>query len=158
MGDDVSAYHFRFPMIHLQALGSFIISHPLALLACIVAYMAIGAMWYGPLFKKPWARMTGMDMVPKEQMKKAMVPAMTASIITAFVQASVLGRGMEIFRMESWVHPVVIATILWFPFTFMVLAQNYAYTQKSWKLTLIDAGYMLVSGWVMALIMYVMVK
>jgi hypothetical protein len=144
-------------MIHLQALGTFIVGHPLALLLCVVVYMAIGALWYGPLFMKPWAALTGMDKMSKAKMKSAMVPAMVTSVLTGFVQAVVLGRGMEILDIQQWYYPLIIATILWFPFTFMVMAQGYAYTMKSWKLLLIDSGYMLVSLWAMALILYALI-
>lgn len=144
-------------MIHLQMLGAFVAGHILAILGCMVAYMVIGTIWYGPLFSKTWAHMTGMDSVSKNDLKKAMGPAMATSLVTAFVQATVLGRGMQILDMSSWVYPLVIATILWLPFTALPMAQNYAYTQKPYKLLFIDAGYMLVSMWVMSLILYVTV-
>lgn len=141
-------------MIHLQALGAFIVSHPFAILLCMVAYMLIGSVWYGPLFMKQWAKLTGMDKVKKEVMQKAMWPAMIASLATAFVQSVVMGRTFEILDMSHWAYPLIIATVLWLPFTFMVLAQNYAYTMKSPKLLWIDSGYMLVSMWAMAAILY----
>ncbi len=144
-------------MVHFQALGLFIISHPLVLIGCMVVYMLIGSVWYGPLFMKEWAKLTGMDKVKKEVMQKAMWPAMIASLATAFVQSVVMGRTFQIVDMSHWAYALVIATILWFPFTFMVLAQNYAYTMKSWKLLFIDSGYMLVSMWAMAAILFAFV-
>ncbi len=134
----------------------FISSHPLAILLCIVAYMLIGSVWYGPLFMKSWAKLTGVDKLRKEDMQKAMMPAMLMSIATAFVQSTVLGRMLQMQSYGQWYHPMLLATLLWFAFTFMVLAQNYAYTNKSWKLTAIDGGYMLVSAWVMSLILWAM--
>jgi hypothetical protein len=141
-------------MIHLQMLWAFVTNHPVALLLCVVVYMAIGSVWYGPLFSKKWAALTGMDKVSKEDMKKAMGPAMASSLITAFVQATVMGRGLEILDMSSWTYPLIIATILWLPFTALPMAQNYAYTRKSSALLFIDAGYMLVSMWAMSMILY----
>ena len=141
-------------MTHLQALGAFIIQHPLAIVVCMVAYMIIGSVWYGPLFMKPWARLTGMDKMDKAEMQKAMVPAMVTSLATAFVMAVVLGRGMQILAIQSWVDPLVICVVLWFPFTAMVMAQNYAYTRKSVQLLLIDAGYILVSMFAISLILF----
>jgi hypothetical protein len=141
-------------MIHLQALGQFIVHHPFALLACMIAFMLIGFLWYGVLFMKPWAKMTGMDKLSDKARQKMMLPTMLVSLATAFVQSVVMGRTFEILDMSHWAYPLVIATILWFPFTFMVMWQNYAYTLKPIKLLLIDSGYMLVSMWAMAGILH----
>ncbi len=144
-------------MIHLQALGYFITTHPLALVACMVAYMVIGFLWYGVLFMKPWAKMTGMDKLSDKAKKEMMIPTMLISLATAFVQSVVMGRTFQILDMGHWAYPLVIATVLWFPFTFMVLWQTYAYTAKPEKLLLIDSGYMLVSMWAMAGILFAFV-
>lgn len=141
-------------MIHLQALGSFILAHPLAIVVCVVAYMIIGFVWYGPLFTKPWSRLTGMDKVDKNELQKAMVPAMLTSVATGFVMTVVLGRGMQILAIQSWIDPLVICVVLWFPFTAMVMAQTYAYTMKSFQLLLIDAGYILVSMFAISMILF----
>jgi hypothetical protein len=144
-------------MPHIQALGQFIAGYPLALLACVATYMVLGTVWYSVLFQKPWMKMTNPRPIAKKDMGKAMIPGLIASLITGFVQATVLGRGMQILAITHWSHPLIIATILWLPFTFLVLAQNNAYTQKPFALTLIDAGYMLVGMWAMSLILYGMV-
>ena len=141
-------------MIHLEMLGIFIIQNALTIILCMVVYMIIGSVWYGPLFMKPWARMTGMDKLKKEDMQKAMIPAMVTSLATAFVMTTVLGRGMQSLAIQSWLDPIIICLVLWFPFTAMTMAQNYAYTQKPFKLLLIDAGYILVSLWAISLILY----
>ncbi len=141
-------------MVHLQALGAFIAQHFIVLFLCMVVYMIIGSIWYGPLFMKPWGRMTGMDKLSDAEKKKVMVPSMFVSLFTAFVIATVLGRGMQLLDMSSPMYPVIIATILWFPFTALPMAQNYAYTKKPWQLLAIDSGYLLVSMWAFSLILY----
>jgi hypothetical protein len=146
-------------MIHLQKLGEFVTGHPLTILLCIVVYFMIGMIWYGPLFSKQWTSMNGMtpEMIkntPKEKMMRGMMTGMTMSIITGFVITVVLGRGMELLDMSSATYPLIIATILWLPFTALPFAQNYAYLQKPFKLWLIDAGYMLVGMWTISLILY----
>ena len=143
-------------MVHLQALWQFIAGNPVTILICVVVYMIIGSIWYGPLFSRPWTRMNGIntDAAQKEMMMKAMIPGMTMSVITGFVIATVLGRGMQLLDMSSPAYPLIIATILWLPFTALPFGQNYAYLQKPFKLFLIDAGYMLVSMWSIALILY----
>lgn len=142
-------------MIHLQALGNFIVSHPIAIILSMLAYMIIGSLWYSPMmFMKPWAKMTGIDKVKEDKLKKPMIMGMTMGLLVSFVQAVVLGRTMQITSMGHWSYALMIATILWFPFVFLVMAQSYAYTMKSWKLLLIDAGYQLIAMWAMALVLY----
>jgi hypothetical protein len=143
-------------MIHLQMLGKFIVSHPVAILLCVITYLIIGTVWYGPLFSKAWTKMNGIDITTKkkEDMMRGMIEGMVMSIITGFVITVVLGRGMEILLIQNWMQPMIIATILWLPFTALPFAQNYAYLQKPKKLLLIDAGYMLISLWAMSLILY----
>lgn len=144
-------------MVHLQALWQFVATHPLALLVSVVVYNVIGMVWYGPLFSKPWTRMNGIDLSKKNPDMSGMRNGMIMSVITGFVIATVLGRGMQLLDMSSPAYPLIIATILWFPFTALPFAQNYAYLQKPFKLFLIDAGYMLVSMWAISLVLYKMI-
>lgn len=146
-------------MIHLQKLGEFVTGHPLAILLSVIVYMAIGFVWYGPLFSKAWTSMNGMtpEMIaatPKEKMMRGMMTGMVTSFITGLVISIVLGRGMQILDMSSASYPIIIATILWLPFTALPFAQNYAYLQKPFKLLCIDAGYMLIGTWAIALVLY----
>lgn len=141
-------------MIHLQAIGAFIASNILALLLCVFVYMLIGALWYGFLFMKAWSKLSGADMLTDEQKKKTMINGMMTSIITGFVLAAVLGRGMQILDMSSPLYPVIIATVIWLPFTALPMAQCTAHAHKPLKLLLIDAGYMLVSLWALSLVLY----
>lgn len=146
-------------MIHLQKLGEFVTGHPLAILLCVVVYFVIGMIWYGPLFSKQWASMNGitpemMASAPKDKMMRGMMTGMVASIVTGFVITVVLGRGMQLLDMSSPTYPLIIATILWLPFTALPFAQTYAYLQKPFKLLCIDAGYMLVAMWAVSFILY----
>lgn len=141
-------------MVHLQALGTFVASNILALLLCVFVYMLIGAVWYGFLFMKAWLRLSGADKLTDAEKKKTMIHGMATSIITGLVIAIVLGRGMQILDMSSVAYPLVIATILWLPFTALPMAQCAAHAHKPFKLLAIDAGYMLVSLWAMSLVLY----
>ncbi len=129
-------------------------AYPLAVLLCLVAHMAIGMLWYGPLFSKPWSKLSGMDKVSKKEMKKAMAPAMAVSIISGIVQALVIGTILSAIPVTGYGDVVGLVVVLWLGFTGTVIATNFAYTQKSLKLFLIDAGYPLVSLSVMGAILH----
>lgn len=130
----------------------FAAQNPLTVVACVVAYIVLGMLWYGPLFKKPWAKLSGMDKVSKEKMKKQMAPAMATSIFGAIIQASVLGSSLV--GVAYVADALAVTFMLWVTFTATVLATSYAYTMKPFKLLLIDALYPLVAWLVMTLIIF----
>ncbi len=140
-------------MIHLQMLGEFIVEHPVAILGCIAANMIIGNVWYGPIFGKAWRHFNGIHHTGKPTMQ-TMLPAMLVSIFTAFVQALVIGRSMQILAIGSWVDPIVITLVLWVPFTLLTFATNYAYLKKPFTLLMIDTGFVLISLWATSLVIY----
>lgn len=141
-------------MVHVYAIAAFVASNVLALLLCVFVYMLIGTLWYGFLFMKAWSKLSGADTLTDAEKKKTMINGFTTSIITGFVLATVLGRGMQILDMSSPLYPVIIATVLWLPFTALPMAQCAAHAHKPLKLLLIDAGYMLVSLWAVSLVLY----
>jgi hypothetical protein len=124
-------------------------------LLCVVAYMLIGWLWYGPIFSKPWSKMTGVDKWKKADMKKTMMSAMIVSLVGALIQASVLGLLISNFAMDAVGIPTALAMIFlfWLAFTGSVMATCYAYTKKPVKLLLIDALYPLLAWFAMALIL-----
>lgn len=143
-------------MVHLLALKTFLYQYPLAVLASVAVYMAIGGLWYGPLLGKIWMKLAGVDGIPMEAMKKRMIAGMATSIVTGLVLSVVLGRGMQILDMSHPAYPLIIATILWLPFTALPIAQVHMYSHKSPLLVLIDTGYMLISLWGISFVMYML--
>lgn len=119
----------------------------LAVLACGVATIVIGFIWYGPLFGKLWMRLTGIDKATPEEMEKGKktMPMMAAiQFVVALVMACVLQyvityagayKGMSglslglqtgFWMWLGFVAPVTIGMVLW--------------EGKPWKLWLILAG------------------
>ncbi|HVV39008.1 MAG TPA: DUF1761 domain-containing protein [Candidatus Paceibacterota bacterium] len=118
----------------------------LAVVASALIPMTLGFFWYGPMFGKQWAHLTGISM---DSMQKA--PPLNYAIM--FVGALLMAFGLDhslIFastylRMEgvsaglqagiwttvSFVAPVMLGVVLW--------------EGKSWKLWGINVGYYLVS-------------
>jgi hypothetical protein len=126
--------------------------NPVTVVACVVAYMALGMLWYGPLFMKPWARLSGMDKVSKQTLKKQMAPAMATSILGALVQATVIGSSLA--GVDYLTDALCVVFMLWLTFTATVFATSYAYTMKPFKLLAIDALYPLAAWLTMTLIIF----
>lgn len=122
----------------------------LAVLASTVIMIALGSLWYGPLFGKQWMTMMGFskpDQMTSEQkgamMKSYGIMSIT-SLIMSFVMAhsivfastylgiSGVSAGLQggFWNWLGFVAPVSMGTVLW--------------EGKPWKLWFINAGYYLV--------------
>lgn len=124
------------------------------LIVAVIAYMAIGMLWFGPLFGKKWAKLSGVEKASKSEMKKAMAPAMTVSIVSAIVQVSVLGTVLSIVNLASIWDAFAVVFVVWFAFTFSVIATNYKYSMRGLTLTLIDVLFPLVTWLAMTAVLY----
>ena len=125
-----------------------------AILVCMVSAVAIGFVWYGPLFGKVWMRESGITMPDKTpSMKKPII----LSLIGAFLMAYALGHGITFgnayLNMSGAVSGVMGAFWYWLGFVVPVMFSFVAWEGKSWKLFFIQAGYWLVLILVMGAIL-----
>ena len=104
-----------------------------ALIAAGVASMAVGFIWYGPLFGKVWMKLSGhKDMGDKDKMPMTYGIMFVASLVTAYV-LSMLGAT---FETAFWV---------WLGFQATLLLHTVLFEKKSWNLYFLNAGHQLVS-------------
>ncbi len=142
-------------MEHLVAVWNYVAAHPVGVLGAIVASFVIGFLIHGPLFGKTWMKFNNIPEPKPEDIKfSMMVPGIVASVLMAFFQVAVLGRTFEIVALTGVVQALLIATIIWLPFSALVIANEYAWAGKSWKHIGFDAGYNLLSTWAIAAIAY----
>lgn len=143
-------------MSHVIAVGQYLVSHPLSIILSLVASYIIGSTWHGPLFGRQWMAYNNIPMPKKEDIKfSMMIPGLTANFFQIVAQCAVLGRTFQIVQLDHIGHALVIATIIWVPFTALVITNIYAWSGKPWKLTVLDALYELVIIWAVAAILYV---
>lgn len=103
------------------------------LIAAAVGSMAVGFIWYGPLFGKLWMQLSGhKEMGDKSDMPKTYGILFVASLVTAYV-LSVIGTG---FETVFWV---------WLGFQATLLLHSVLFEGKSWNLYFLNAGHQLVS-------------
>lgn len=116
------------------------INWPSVLVAALAGF-AIGSLWYGPLFQKPWMRLTGMT---KEQGAKSnplllFGGAYLLNLIAAIGIAALIGThhgalfGLHVGAMGG------------FFFLATALGVIYLFEQKPFQLWLINAGYQIVN-------------
>ncbi len=142
-------------MEHLVAVGQYVQGHVLGIVLAIVASIAIGFMWHGPLFGKQWMAYNKMTPPKKKDIKfSMMVPGLVMSVIMLFVQASVLGRAFQLVSLTGIGQALIIAVIIWLPFTALTIANIYVWSGKPKGLVMLDCGYSLASMLATAAILY----
>jgi hypothetical protein len=87
-------------------------------------------------------------------MKKAMAPAMTVSIVSAIVQTCVIAAILSIVNVASIWDAFLTVFVVWFAFTFSVLATNYKYAMRGAAIMCIDGFFPLVTWLAMTAVLY----
>jgi hypothetical protein len=142
-------------MIHLIAVGQYVQTHILWILIAILATYVLGFTWHGPLFGKQWMALNKITPPRPGEMKfSMMLPGLAANFVMVFLQAAVLGRALQILALANVGHALIIATIIWLPFTAMTFVNSYAWLGKSALHMAMDSGYYLASTWLVAAILY----
>jgi hypothetical protein len=121
----------------------------LAVLVAGIVAMGLGALWYGPLFGKPWMRMAGLTPESIRSMKMNPAVAMTLMFIGCLVMAYVLAHAL-VFG-STYLNDATVAGGMmgafwyWLGFVMPVTAGVYLWEGKSWKLWFLNASYYLVA-------------
>lgn len=143
-------------MIHLLAVASYVQTHVLSIVLAIAVSYVIGFLWHGPLFGKQWIKLNGIPMPKKgDATFSMMLPGLTANLVMVFVQSAVLGRTFQIVSLANIGEALIIATIIWLPFSALLLINIYAWSGKPVKLMALDCGHAWVSLLAVAGVLYV---
>jgi len=127
----------------------------LAMGVTVVALVALGSIWFGPLFGKAYMKEVGVspedvekfkqDPAAKNKMMKSYLLMALGSIVMVFVMAH------EVVFLSSYLHlggavaGVKTGFLNWLGFTAPVLMGAVLWENKSWKWWGITAGYYLVA-------------
>ncbi|OEK02415.1 hypothetical protein BFP97_13180 [Roseivirga sp. 4D4] len=126
----------------------------LAVIVAAVAFFALGAVWYGPIFGKTWQKGVGLS---DDDMKNANMGKLFGS---AFIFALIISVGMAIFFYGFGENPDMNATygatmglMTGIFFLFPSISMNYLFARKSAGLMLIDSGYHIVAYTIVGIIL-----
>lgn len=120
----------------------------MAVLACGVIAMVLGAIWYGPLFGKAWLKVIGAsdaDLKARKEMQKKAMPLYGIQFLLVLFQVYVLA-----YFIKGWteVSGVENALWIWAAFVMPTVAAGAMWNNDSskvaWSRFLIQAGYQLV--------------
>ena len=125
-----------------------------AVVVAAAAMMALGFAWYGPLFGKQWAQLSGLTMGPDTKPKPITLVLMIISTLlmsfvlahalifaSAYTQIFGIGAGLQagFWNWLGFIAPVTLSAVLW--------------EHKPWKLWAIHSGYYLVGLCIMGIIL-----
>lgn len=117
-----------------------------AVLVAAVVYMALGFLWYGPLFGKAWMRLVGMTKADMNKAKKGMGKTYLISFVGAVVMAYVLYHFLRFAGANTWEAGAQGGFWAWLGFvaTTGVNEHLFSVKPKPWSLYAINQGYLLV--------------
>ena len=116
----------------------------LAILACAVASMIIGTVWYGPLFGKQWMKLVGLTKADMEKGKKEMPKTYGGMFIGSLVTSYVLAVTISMATVPGLMTGLTAAFWLWLGFIAAVKFSDILFVKKPVNLFLIEVGYYLV--------------
>ncbi|HTS38389.1 MAG TPA: DUF1761 domain-containing protein [Candidatus Solibacter sp.] len=129
----------------------------LAVLACAVAGMVVGFVWYSPmLFAKPWMVLMGYDPNDKAkiaEMQKSAGPSYAMSFVASLLTAFVLGKIIAVSGKANAIDGLKIGLVVWLGFVTTVQFTNALFSRQRNKLYMINTGYQLVCYVVMGAIL-----
>jgi hypothetical protein len=132
----------------------------LAVLACGVATMIIGFLWYGPVFGKMWMQLMGWGPMNPEQLAAKQKQARTgyivmfiSSLVMAYVLAHAITFGSAYLQITGIAAGLQGAFWSWLGFIATVTLGSVLWEGRSWKLWVLNAGYYLVVLIVMGIIL-----
>lgn len=116
----------------------------IALVLSAIVATAIGFLWYGSLFMKPWRDGHHFTDAEAAALGKSMPLAAGVSFVGYLVTAYVLSFVLSAMNVTDVSGALRVTFLLWLGFTAAVTLMNSLYAGKSLTVYLIDAGYALV--------------
>ena len=112
----------------------------LAVGAAAIATFAVGGIWYGPLFSKPWMALTGVteEMAAEGNMVRTFGLAFVMQVIAAFALAILIGGSGSLAGGAMTGFAVALV------FVATSIAVNDLFEMRALKLWMINVGYNLV--------------
>lgn len=126
----------------------------LQILVAAIAYFALGAIWYGPLFSKAWVRGHRLNINDPDAKK-----GVAGIMITSFIFLVVICIGLVVIRevasVHGWMQAVKWGAFLGICFAMTSTSMSYVYLKKPLSIHLIDGLYHVV-GMIIAMIILVL--
>ena len=116
----------------------------LAIVVSAIVSMALGMLWYGPLFGKAWMKMAGLSKEDMEKAKKAgMAKAYVITLFGALIMAYVLAHFVQAGNLATITGGAMIGFWAWLGFVATTSLSPILWEKKPWSLYVLNNGYTL---------------
>ncbi len=122
-----------------------------AALVCMASTMVVGALWYGPVFGKPWMRAVGMDKLSEDDLQKVQKEAMPGYMVSmgsAGIAAVLLDLmldwaipGSPYVDQPGWLGGMAIAFTMFITFYVPGTLTAQFFEGRRWLMWALGAGY-----------------
>jgi hypothetical protein len=127
-----------------------------AIVAAAVASMAIGFVWYGPLFGQKWMKLSGIGMKQIEAAKAGMPARYLAAFVTSLVSAFVLAYFVDFADATTVLAGAVVGFWAWLGFVATVSAGSVLWENKPFGLYVLNNAHNVINFAVMGAILAAM--
>ncbi|HLC79803.1 MAG TPA: DUF1761 domain-containing protein [archaeon] len=110
-----------------------------------IASMALGMLWYGPLFGKKWMELTGKKMSDADKNKGNMSMTYLVAFVGSLVAAYVLGAFIKYAGAAGAVEGAMVGIMAWLGFVATVSLGIVLWDQKPVSLYALVNGYNIVN-------------
>lgn len=126
-----------------------------AILAAVVGTFALGFLWYGPLFGKPWMRAMGWEGKSKAEMEEVMrtssptpgyLVSLAGAILATFLLWILYGWAKVGASYEGPMLGMALASAGWLAFYLPGTLTSRFFESRDWTLTWIGALYFLAAA------------
>ena len=128
-----------------------------AVLVAAIATMALGFVWYGPLFGKPWMKLSGMTKEKMEASKDQMPKIYGLGFLFQLLMAYVIAQFVAALGATTAMEGAMVGFWGWLGFTATTMVTQVLWGDQPVKLYEINVGYQLVAMAVMGAIFAVWV-
>ncbi len=118
----------------------------ISVLGATIASIAVGFVWYGPLFGKQWGELMGQskEALPVQR-QKSMGKSYILMAIGSLIMSFILANFVQVAGALSLIDGMSVAFWAWLGFAVPLLLNEVLWQSKPMKLYLINIGYQLVS-------------
>lgn len=124
-----------------------------AVLVAAIVNMAVGSIWYGPVFGKMWMSLTGLTKDSMKSMPLSVAQAMGLGLVTALLMSYVLAYFAFVYGAVGASEALTLALLVWLGFFVTNTAGGFIWEGRPFKLFLLNAAQQLVSLGLMALVL-----
>lgn len=116
----------------------------MAVLAAAIAAMAIGFLWYGPLFGNEWKKLMGITGKSVKEMRMTPIQAMIGGFASMLIMAYILAHFVDYTQAVTFLDGAIAGIWIWLGFIATVQLGSVLWEGKPVKLYIINTLHYLV--------------